>query len=73
MGAPDFSRLNTLIHNLMCVEKVINTASIKNYNGFVATKKHFVRRKWNQPIRQQKKVRHRGIEDLINCAPIFCG
>ena len=56
MGTPHFSKLNTVIHKLICVNNDFYPASIKNENGAVATRKISMQRERKQKIHQLKKV-----------------
>ena len=61
----------TLIYDLICVENNFYPATIKNDNGAVVTRIFFVQKKWKQQLHQSKERRHRGIEGLQKCSPIF--
>ena len=50
-----FSKIETLIHELIIVKNIFHAATIKNYNGAVATRNCFVQRKRKQQLRQLKK------------------
>ena len=71
MGAPDFSKFKTIIHELICVKNNFYPAIIKNENGAVAMRIFFVRHERIQQLHQLTKGRHRDIEDLLKCASMF--
>ena len=63
--------LKTLIYEVICVNKFLYLATIKNDNGAVAMRNCFCATRTkatNPPI---KKGKHRGIKDLMKCAPMF--
>ena len=66
-----FSKLNNLIHKIICVKNNFYSASIENENGAVATRSKFVRCERNQKIHKLKKRQQRGIGDLLKCDPMF--
>ena len=69
-GHGTFSRPGYLNTPANLYEKQFDPASIKNDNGASAMIKT-VCCKWNQQIHPLIKVRHKGIEDFLNCAPMF--
>ena len=50
-----FPKFKTLIHGLISVNNIFNTATIKNENGAVAMTDFFVRCERNQQLHQIKK------------------
>ena len=69
MGMPYFSKLKTIVNEISFVNNNFKPATIKNDNGAVVMRKILVQRKRNQQLHQ--KNRHKGIEDLLICAPMY--
>ena len=54
MGAPDFSKLKTLIHELIFVQNVFYPETMQNGNEAVPMGKKIVQRERNQQLHQLK-------------------
>ena len=71
MGTPYFFQMKDLDTRANFCENMFYPASIKNDNGSVAIIFFWYDTKRTNNYINLKKGQHRGIEDLLKCAPTF--
>ena len=68
MGMPYFSKLKTIIHELISVKNVFKPATTNNENGAVAMREILCGSNESNISINLKKVQQRVIKELLKCA-----
>ena len=71
IGAPGFFQIYDLMTRANLSKTFFSEITTKMTMKAVTMRNNFEQRKLRQHLHQLKKVRHKGIEDLMNCALIF--